>query len=391
MGQDDKALTFYSKVLETPNPWEANALYFEAVIFEKRGNASRSKALLNSIRTASLSAEMKLKVLAFKNYLYAEAFEPNSELEADYRPPESSSTQAKITAAQPTLAQTPSRLNLLFDLAEGWNSNPGVLPDGQSQPLQGDSQTQVRGGLDGQIWASRFHELRFGYSYSGTYFGSQTSYNYDEHDIVLPLLFYFANFRLKLVPIYIVQGFAGSPFADQKGGNVELAYRDNTSTFYGLGYQAMSIANLNPSYNYLSGQFAKVYAFSEKHWSESKFLIEFSSSHFASAQNDQVVGASNRAFDLLLSYNRYLQSWDFGASFMGENRAYTEAPSDTQARVDWRETLDLQLGYSFTSQLRFYLDLAAASNQSNMQSSTANYSYNQATALLGLSSRFGRL
>ena len=388
--RNNEALMAFERTVELKSPLAPAALYYEAVIFEKMGSTMKAKKTLAKISIEQLPPNLKTQVLEFKNSLYANEMLTDSGLTLDQKDSELSPASEKSNAGQttiPTNGKNRSRVNLLMDLSEGWNSNPGVLPSGQTVSVPGDRQTQVRAGADALLNSSWMHELKLNYFYSGTFFSSHEEFDFDENDFTLPVFFYFGHFRVKLVPIYIVQGYALAPFSMQSGGNAELAYRE-ASTFWGLGYQGMSIDSVNTAFSYLTGAFAKYYAYSERHWSNSKLLLELSLSTFASADNS-VVGASNTAGDLLMTYNEYWGDYDMAVSVVAENRVYVRGAQDTMARNDWKETGDLQFGYALSPDLRLYLDGGVTGNQSNMNSGSANYSYTQGTLVIGLSSHFG--
>ena len=286
-----------------------------------------------------------------------------------------------ITA--PSQKNQPETSGVFFiDLSQGWNNNPQVTPTGLTNNPMGSQETQAKAGLEKKIVSLNFLKLDLAYYYSGTFFANQSLYDFDQHNVVLPISIYSESLRLKINPTYAFENYGLLPYSQEVGGSAEISIRWSQYRL-GLGVQYLNIDNLTTNYSFETGPFRQYFIFAQVLKSNSRILMELASNSFQGV-NFYWLAPSYQAQDLIFNFDQEVGSWDFSFNLAFEHRQYTQAELDLFARIDNRTTSDLQIGYSLSSRFRVYLDGTETLNQSNYSTLPVDYNYNQSSVLLGL-------
>lgn len=370
----NKAIAEYNKVVELKSKLAPVALYYKARAYESSGQLVQAKETIAVVNMNGVPENIKVAILTYKNKLFSAGYKTSVE---------ASELEDKDVSGSTQKAEEEKRLSLYFDVTAGSNSNPQSLAPTSTTAIVSETQTQLRAGVDYLLSYSSVHDIKANYYYSGTNYSKSTTSNYFYHDITLPVAFYFDSFRLKLTPEFFTDTYNGSAYSDQKGGSADLSYKTKDN-YINLLAQANDIKNKDTTYSYLSGTQKKFLLGYEQRWAISKMNYKIYSSEYQ-YQDTSTLGSSYQSLGFGLTYSLYYDSVDLALGGIYETRSYVKATSDTKAHKDQRFYLSSQIGYSFSTYFRIYLDASATINNSNFDTSTNDKTYNQNLILAGLS------
>lgn len=347
------------------------ALYYQALAYESLNQLDKTKNLLIKIKIESLTPQLKIEVLAYKNRIFMNSSkEENNSLDK--------SADSKSNARAYRKSDDEKRLSLFFDYSNGQNSNPDAL----SVAVIADTQAQLKLGIDYLIDFSKYYDVKGNYYYSKTTFSQLTASNYFYHDLTAPFSFYFYSFRLKITPEYLIDYYDDILFSNQNGLAIDFSYKTQDNYFSFLA-QTNNINNKSTSSSYLTGSENKFQLELDQNWSLSKidYKIYFSDYHYI---DTPALASSYHAYGFTVGYTQTVFNLEGNLSGSFENKSFVKVNSNPEARQDQKFTLDFILGYDFYNYFRIYADGSYSSNQSNLNTTASNKNYNQSLILLGL-------
>ncbi|MBC7467246.1 MAG: hypothetical protein H7256_14745 [Bdellovibrio sp.] len=375
----DEAHTGYEKVVQLNSPLSPVALYYNSLVYVAQNNPAAAKALLVKINIEKVPIHLKTKVLGLKNKLFLADFAEQKDLT------DVLSDQSK-TAEKESAVKKEKSFSGYAEINYGSNSNPQTEADLTSNQISSDNQTQGRLNLGYQFYANSDFEVRADYAFSATSFQKNTGSNFNYHDLVIPLSYYFDAYRFRLSPEYYQDTYGGPAFSNSLGGTLELTLRDGNS-FYGLSGSSQNIKNVTTTYSYLTGSQSKVALSASSEWSANSFSF---APYFTKLQyqDTSTLGSSYQAFGANANYTRLELPWIFALSLGYEQRNYVKATADTFARTDKRTFAELRIGYLLNANWKLNLDASTTDNSSNFNTTTNNRSYKQTILVGGISVGF---
>lgn len=369
-GKFQEAIDQYNKSIELKSSLTPVAIYYKARAYESLGNKTEAQRLISSINLEKIPTQLKSRVLAYKNKLFADSVED----------------LINETETTPPAIKDEKRLSLFLDYSWGRIYNPSSYSKIYSSSITTESQKLFKAGVDVLAAYNSYFDLKFNYFYSQTNYDQTTSLNYKYHDFNLPVSFYFAQSRIKVNAEYFTDSYEETKYSEQNGISVDYAYK-LSDNYLNLWIQKNEIKNKVDSYSYLSGQQYKYLLGFEQNFALSKMAYRFYYSDYK-YQDTTSLGASYVIYGLNLSYSYQLSRLDMLFSATGEIKNYKLAALSPPARKDQRWLLNSEIGYSVSPFLRIYLNGSTVTNQSNYDTTTNDVTYNQYLYSLGLSASY---
>ncbi|MGE4130433.1 MAG: hypothetical protein AB7F86_02280 [Bdellovibrionales bacterium] len=358
-----KALKAYKKVISLKSSLAPVANYYGAQIFKDMGKVAKAKSVMERVNIQDLPENLRKRVLLFKNSLYVEQTEEETEATAAEGPAETEQKEKRYSA--------------YFEASYGTNDNPSY-----STAKTYDGQLKLLASLSYQLWVGDEYELKGAYSYTDTKYGKTSSSDYSYHDVTLPFAYYIDTTRIRLVPEYLATNYAGVPFSSSTGSAADVAAR--WEQFYLTFYVQYLILGVEDSstYSYLKGASTKYKLSLRTQWSQSQVTATMGYNDYDYDDTSSYT-SSYKAPVVSLTYGWYYGDWDITAYGSYESRTYNKDSSNA-TRKDELTTFSLQPGYSFSRYVRGFLDAAFTADTSN----SSGYGYEQTTLTAGLSASF---
>lgn len=374
-GKYEEAIKNYDKAIELKSPLAPVAVFYKARAFESLGNTGTAKLLISSIEIEKVPPNFKTKVLEYKNKLYADSAIEASQIE--YK---------KEDLNIDNDYKDEKTFSAYLEVMRGTNSNPDIYADTQSSSISSDVQSQYRAGIDYLASVSDSHDFKLSYAFAATQFDKSTGSNYASHDVALPVSIYFESSRLKLTPMYTLDTYAGSNFSESKGADLGYTLKLNNN-YLNFNVQALKIDNKTTTYSYLSGNSTKLSVSYDQRFSSSRFTTTLYRADYK-YQDTSTLGSSYTSYVGWLSYMYYFNDFDFSLGGGLDSKQYVKASSVTTTRRDLKYSLNLQLGYSFATYFRIFIDGSYIKNTSNFNTTTDDRNYQQNAISAGLSWTF---
>lgn len=366
----EKAIKNYDKAIELKSPLVPVAVYYKARCYESMGKTEEAQKLVSSIELDKVPENLKIKVLDFKNKLYA------ANVLAD-----EDSTAAE--SEQSEEYEEESKFNAYLEVSKGSNSNPEIYADTQQSSIKADTFGQFRVGATYIPLVSNRYDLKLNYDYSGTQFDKSTGSSYASHDLYIPYSIYFDKSRLKISPQMTLDTYAGSNFSESKGFELSYTFKLD-SDYLNFNVQSNQITNKTTTYSYLSGSHQRIGISYDRKSVDSSLITSLYKTDYK-YQDTSTLGSSYTSYSLGLYYSKYISNFDIGLGATFDYKQYVKASSVSTRRQDNKISGSLQIGYTFLDNYRIFLDSYLAKNSSNFNTTTDDRNYQQSIYSLGFS------
>ena len=364
------AVLAYNRVIELNSPLAPVARYYKALIFAEHGQPDVAKKIISEIQLDDIPSNLKKRVLELKNQLFVDsAIEEEEQEEAE--------------AATKNSNQSEKKFYIYLDFGLGENSNPASVSSPTGTGLSSDRLTQLKLSSSYLLSADKESDFKFIYSYLGSFYAADVSYNYYYNLLSLPYSFYFSESRIKISPEFYSDSFGNQAYSQSTGGTFEYALKMGDD-YWGFNIHAASLYNVSSVYYYLTGTQERFQTYYEWRWSSSKLLLSVGYNQYK-YQDLSTLSSSYTSYPLSFAYSEYFRNYDYTFSFGEEVKIYPQATVDPFARMDNRVFAAFHIDYNLSNQTQFYTEISIVQNQSNFNGSSVstNDSYSQTIFLIG--------
>lgn len=353
-----KAISIYRKVAKSKSKLSPIAKFYSAKALLSINKKESAKKQLTKINLENLPKNLKKKVLALKNKLFAEEI-ANSKEESKKRK---------------------HFFNIGVNL--GGNSNPQFTADSSSTDTESDRYSQLTLAWYYKAIYEKNYDFSISHSSNFTNYNTETTYNYDYHKLSGIYSFYKNKTRYRIIPAYAFQTYGDEDYSNTYSLELQIKKKLRTG-YFSMGYQIENINMLNTTYDYLAGHAFKPYLGWEQYFGKYYFTSTYS------YQDNELQDSSTNSPSYIdnsiqFGIGKKAKSYTWKATFGIDKRVYAFDQTENDTRKDTRSWLSAYLDYIYSGSLSFITNVYFLQNSSNFDTSNTNdKNYKQGIFSLG--------